>query len=173
MRHIFVQIAALSALASCGGRDPVADQANNTANLTAVVRSANATAEAAQDRAAAPPADGRTPATPPQGSADAAPAGPIPSALRGRWGLTPRDCTSALGDAKGLLVINADELRFYESRAVPTSRASSTPASISGEFGFTGEGQKWSKTETLELKGDKLVRTETSPMASYTYARCK
>jgi hypothetical protein len=161
------------ALAGCGGRDPVADNANDTANLGAVMREANATAEAAQDRVAAPPADGRTTATPPQGSADAAPAGPIPSALRGRWGLTPRDCTSALGDAKGLLVIGSDELRFYESRAVPASGVTATANSIAGNFNFTGEGQKWTKSETLERKGDKLVRSESKPMASFTYARCE
>ena len=157
------------ALAGCGGRDPVADNANDTANLGAVMREANATAEAAQDRAAAPPADGRTTATPPQGSA----AGPIPSALQGRWGLTPRDCTSALGDAKGLLVIGSDELRFYESRAVPASGVTATANSIAGNFTFTGEGQKWTKSETLERKGDKLVRSESKPMASFTYARCE
>ena len=43
---------------------------------------------------------------------------------------------------------------------------------IGADFEFTGEGQSWTKFETLQLKKDKLVRTESSPMASFTYARC-
>jgi hypothetical protein len=86
--------------------------------------------------------------------------------------MTPADCTSTKGDNKGLLVISADRLTFYESRAVPARNVSAAKDSIGGDFTFTGEGQSWSKFETLQLKKDKLVRTESSPMASFTYARC-
>ena len=96
----------------------------------------------------------------------------IPAALQGRWGLAPRDCTSTLGDAKGLLVINDHELRFYESRAVPKADIDADASSIHGYFAFTGEGQEWTKYEALELQGHMLVRTESTPMASFTYARC-
>ena len=82
------------------------------------------------------------------------------------------DCTSTRGDAKGLLIIGPSEVRFYESRAVPENAQSGTD-SISGDFSFTGEGQTWTKFEALELKGAELVRTESNPMASFTYARCK
>jgi hypothetical protein len=30
----------------------------------------------------------------------------------------------------------------------------------------------WKKYEALELRDNKLVRTESSPMKSYAYARC-
>jgi hypothetical protein len=96
----------------------------------------------------------------------------IPAALHGRWGLNPADCTSALGDAKGLLVINAGELRFYESRAVPAADAGGDSNSISGNFVFTGEGQSWVKYEALKVDKGVLTRTETKPTASFSYAKC-
>lgn len=172
-----VTCALILTIAACGRQNPVADNANNTGNLVAVVDQANATANAARA------ADGKPPATPPPAfpaaaSPTGAPppasatAGQIPAGLQGRWGLTPADCTSALGDAKGLLVVTAGELRFYESRAVPSARAQVYGGSISGNFDFTGEGQRWTRYESLKRSGDKLTRTETNPAASYTYAKC-
>ncbi|WP_458388096.1 hypothetical protein [Sphingomonas sp. F9_3S_D5_B_2] len=118
---------------------------------------------------------------PPTNQADvqAAPAGTtaqassaLPAAMRGRWGLTPMDCTSTNGDAKGRLEIGPNELRFYESRAVPTSDVHFEPTSAAGTFNFTGEGQTWTKYEALKLQRDLLIRTESNPTASFTYAKC-
>ena len=39
-------------------------------------------------------------------------------------------------------------------------------------FAFTGEGQEWSRYQSLERQGDKLTRAERDPNASYTYLRC-
>ena len=97
----------------------------------------------------------------------------IPASLQGRWGLSPMDCTSKRGDAKGLLVIGPAELRFYESRAVPGRDVQNGTDSIIGNFTYTGEGQTWTKFEALKLNGEELVRTESNPVASFTYARCK
>ncbi len=94
--------------------------------------------------------------------------------FHGRWGLTPGDCTSTRGDAKGLLIVAADKLTFYESRAVPKGNVETSADSFSADFAFTGEGQSWTRYQSLELqKGGKLVRTESGPMASYTYAQCQ
>ena len=152
----------------CAERDPVADEANNTAGLPSVDNVAGATN-------GTPSADGSAPtnvATTPAGSSPS-PAAAIPAALHGRWGLTPGDCTSTRGDAKGLLVVTAGRLSFYESRAVPTRNVQASADSISADFAFTGEGQAWTKYQALTLEDDKLVRTESSPMASFTYARCR
>ena len=100
------------------------------------------------------------------------PAAAIPAALHGRWGLTPGDCTSTRGDAKGLLTIGADELRFYESRAVPAAKLETSADTISGDFAFTGEGQSWARYQALELQKDRLVRTERDPTDSFSYVRC-
>jgi len=173
----FFSSALILAVAACGRQGPVADQANNTGNLIAVVDQANATATAARTEAgkappppAAPPAAAASPTgAPPPGPR---PSGPIPAALQGRWGLTPADCTSTHGDAKGLLVITDGELRFYESRAVPAAGAQIDAGLISGNFDFAGEGRTWTRYEALKRAGDKLTRTETNPAASYTYAKC-
>ena len=149
----------LLALSACGGNDPVDDQANNVEGLPTL-------------NTPAPSPTGGPPANAVQENAPTAPAGTIPAALQGRWGLSPGDCTSSLGDAKGLLVVSPSELRFYESRAVPTANAQASSDSIEGDFDFTGEGQKWTRHESLEVRDDKLVRTERNPVASYSYARC-
>jgi hypothetical protein len=154
-----VAFALMAAVVACSGRDPVADGANNVAGLPA-------------DNSGTASPDGSPPANASAPQASSAAAEKIPAALQGRWGLTPGDCTSALGDAKGLLVVNDSELRFYESRAVPGTDAQADGDSISGTFDFTGEGQSWSKFEALKLQGRDLVRTETKPAASFTYAKC-
>lgn len=154
-----IALALMATIVACTRRDPVAEGANDTAALP----SPNASTASPDG---APPANATEPAIP------SAPSEKIPAALQGRWGLTPGDCTSPLGDAKGLLVVNDSELRFYESRAVPGADAQADTDSINGTFAFTGEGQSWSKFEALKLQGRDLVRTETKPAASFTYAKC-
>jgi hypothetical protein len=162
LRLPFLSLALIIAVAACGKQDPVA---NGASKITAVP---GGSSRPAPTPAGGPPVE----ATAPAAAAAATSAAAIPAALRGRWGLAPADCTSALGDAKGLLVINAGELRFYESRAVPSPGVESDSNSIGGNFRFTGEGQSWTRFEKFELQGDKLVRTESNPAASYTYAKC-
>ncbi|HEY6048748.1 MAG TPA: hypothetical protein VIV07_06855 [Sphingomicrobium sp.] len=151
----------LIAVAACGKRDPVASDANKVTDLPGSPRPAPSPAgEPPANQATAPATQAETPRS------------AIPAALQGRWGLAPADCTGALAAAKGLLVISGDELRFYESRAVPADGVQTDSQSISGNFNFSGEGQSWSKFETLELQKGKLVRTESNPTASFTYAKC-
>jgi hypothetical protein len=154
-----ISCALVLAVAACGGRNPVDANANSTAGLPDLNKSAPSTS--GEPHADTKPA---TPLPPPSVH--------IPAALQGRWGLTPADCTTSLGDAKGLLVINGDELRFYESRAVPAQRAQTDPDSISGQFAFTGEGQSWTRYEALKVDKQRLTRTEANPTASFSYAQC-
>jgi len=159
IRVPFISCLAFLAIVACSGNDPVDDKAGRTAGLPDI----NATAPSA----AGEPHKDTVPAKPLPAAATA-----IPAALQGRWGLTPADCTSSLGDAKGLLVINGNELRFYESRAVPIDGTAADDNSISGDFAFTGEGMSWTKFQSLRLQGPELVRTENNPAASFTYAKC-
>ena len=163
LRVPLVACAFIVTIAACSGRDPVADNANAAAALPVPAN------DTAPSPAGGPPQKQTAPAAispaPPSSAV-------IPAALQGRWGLTPADCTTALGDAKGLLVINSGELRFYESRAVPAASAQSDADSISGDFHFTGEGQSWTKYEALKVDKQKLTRTETNPTGSFTYAKC-
>jgi hypothetical protein len=149
-------------IVACGGRDPVAAEANDTAGLPAIN-------EPAPDATGSPPADAARPAN---SAALPAAASKIPAALHGRWGLAPADCTSTRGDAKGLLTISADDLRFYESRAIPGPNVEGDADSISGDFAFSGEGQTWTRYQALKVRGHELVRTEINPAASFTYAKC-
>ena len=151
-------------LLACGKRDPVAD------NVAAVSLPPPANDSAPNPTAAPPENKAQSAAAVPSTPASAA--ARIPPALQGRWGLAPADCTSTRGDAKGLLVISGSDLHFYESRAVPSPGAEVRGDSIRGTFAFTGEGESWTRFERLERNGANLVRTESNPAASYTYAKC-
>jgi hypothetical protein len=161
LRFVFplIVLTGVMTAGACSGSDPVADEANNAAATpaqeNAIVPEVNADSASGSSEVATPP-DSRT----------------IPAFLHGRWGLTPADCTSTRGDAKGLLVVSADQMKFYESVGKPAGELEISPDSASGDFAFTGEGMTWKKYQALELQNGKLVRTESSPMASFTYARC-
>jgi predicted small lipoprotein YifL len=174
-RSLLAIAALLLPLAACGSGGPVAQEANND---LAQLPSANQVAGATVGTASA---DGSAPANvaSPGGraaltSGDTATASEraIPAALQGKWGMSPDDCNSTRGDAKGLLTIASDGLRFYESQAHPARNVKRTEESISGDFDFTGEGQRWTKFQSLALQNQILVRTESSPMASFNYVRC-
>lgn len=165
IRFIFpiVTIAAIMTMGACAKQDPVDDDANNVAATQAEID------VLPPDESSATPNNELE-----SGVGDpAAPANSkIPASLHGRWGLTPGDCTSTRGDAKGLMIVAADNLKFYESSARPSGNLKTSANSASGDFAFTGEGMTWKKYQALELQSGKLVRTESDPMASYTYARC-
>jgi hypothetical protein len=156
----FISCALILAIVSCSKPDPVA-------NDVKAVNLPLPTNHEEPDPTALPPQNS---AAPKPVSLDAI--RKIPPVLQGRWGLTPADCTSTRGDAKGLLVVTANDLNFYESHAIPAADAQADSSSINGHFNFSGEGQNWSKYEALKKTGDKLTRTETNPAASYTYAKC-
>lgn len=106
------------------------------------------------------------------------PAAGIPSQVRGRWGLVPADCTSQLGDAKGLMEVGADRIEFYESVAELGEVAERGPNRIRAMFAFEGEGQQWSMDMVLEAQGDgsTLLRRDFGPDAApepLRYQRCR
>ena len=101
----------------------------------------------------------------------------IPAAVRGRWGLVPADCTSTMGDNKGLITIDATTIKFYEARAKLDVVKEVRESRVLASFKFTGEGQEWTRDEELDLRNDgkELVRTEHGPEAMpepLVYTRC-
>jgi hypothetical protein len=105
------------------------------------------------------------------------PANAIPQAVQGRWGLAPADCTSTRGDAKGLLVIDATTLKFYESLATLGAIEDVDDDGIEATFAFTGEGQNWALDLDLEVKdgGKTLIRKDNGEGAApepLKYTRC-
>lgn len=164
-------LAGALAIAACGASGPVAEDAQNVTALPSVDTVAGG-------RDGVPSADGGAPANAAMGPTAAEPANSsaaaaIPAALHGHWGMTPGDCDVATGAAKGHLVVSADGLRFFESRAVPIGNVEASDKSFSADFAFSGEGQNWKKYQAVTLDDDRLVRTESSPMASFIYARCR
>lgn len=159
-RNIAFAACLLFALAACK-QAPDAEPAND--NPDAPVREIETL----------PPDETVPPANAAENGADAAEAaGPIPPAFRARWGITPADCTSTRGDDKGLLTIGPDTLRFYESRAKLTRVIGNWPEKLKAEFAFTGEGQSWTKVETLSLTGSSNVLIRQEEGAEFRYRRC-
>lgn len=131
---------------------------------------------AAQDAArASDPAMAQAGAT---SSADQSGSGDIPASVRGRWGMVPADCTSTAGDAKGLLIVSARELKFYESVAKLGEVKERTDMRIRGTFTYSGEGQTWTQDVVLDVQdaGNTLIRRDYGPDAQpgpLQYTRCK
>lgn len=88
----------------------------------------------------------------------------IPEEMQGRWGLVPADCTSTRGDAKGLIEVTGESIRFYESTGTLDTLAEGErePGTFRATYAFTGEGQEWSRDMQLAVSddGSALTRTE-------------
>ena len=100
----------------------------------------------------------------------------IPEQLRGSWGMVPADCTSTRGDAKGLLVVDATTLKFFESVGKLGAIAEASDTRIRASFDFTGEGMTWQREETLELQDGALIRSDAGQDAApgpFKYTRCQ
>ena len=152
------------ALIACQQADPnniAIDEANNAAATEVETLPPSNTAATNADSAA-------TPATLSTS---------IPAQFHGRWGLTPADCTSTMGDAKGLLTINDARLTFFESKGTLDKVLGATASSFDANYRFLGEGQSWERVERLKLVNDKLNRrtdaqTGQEPPVNLTYKRC-
>ncbi|WP_159983129.1 MULTISPECIES: hypothetical protein [unclassified Novosphingobium] len=101
----------------------------------------------------------------------------IPQAARGRWGLVAADCTSTRGDAKGLLEVSADQLKFYESVAKLGTIKEAGESRIRATFLYSGEGQSWTQDVVLDAQGDgkTLIRRDYGKDAMpgpLKYTRC-
>lgn len=123
-------------------------------------------------------ANGAAPAV----AAEQVPVTAIPTAFHGRWGMVEGDCTSTRGDAKGLMVIGRDSIRFYESVAKPAQLTLVGDRRIDGNYTATGEGQTWTMLMQLVLSadGNSLTRTvdegDSAPSPGgnrFTYRRCR
>jgi hypothetical protein len=164
-----IPLALLLGAVACSRNEPVDEEAENAANLDAVVAEANAAAEAVHEKAdETPPAPGTNQSEPVL--AQPTPGDIIPAHYQGRWGMVPADCTSTRGDAKGLMTIGDTSIKFYESTATLTERRPAKATSFSGLFAFRGEGQAWEKVMTFTRAGDMLKRADKD--GSFTYRRC-
>ncbi|HVL79924.1 MAG TPA: hypothetical protein VM346_11660 [Sphingomicrobium sp.] len=100
-------------------------------------------------------------------------AGVIPAPLHGLWAMTPADCDRPTGGAEAFIEVRGGELRFQDKTGWPTADAQTTDRSISGNFAFQEGSERSTRFQSLQLRDEKLIRTESDPMRSYTYARCR
>ena len=125
------------------------------------------------------PANAAASASPAAGTAAETAALPksIPNAMVGRWALVPADCTSTKGDAKGLMIIGAATIRFYESTANLAKVTERTDTMLRAQYAFSGEGMEWQREMVLKVAGGgkKLIREEFGQDAAQgpmTYTSC-
>ena len=163
MKQIFAS-AMLLALAACqqDGDDNIAIDETNTANAVIETLPPDETVTNEADDADANAGDSTAGAL------------LIPAAFRGRWGMAPDDCTSTRGDAKGLIIVDEDSIKFFESQATLTKVTGSFPENFTGTFAFTGEGENWTNSQNLKLTGSSntLVRKQSDIAQPFTYKRC-
>lgn len=94
----------------------------------------------------------------------------IPAQYRGRWGMNANDCTPGRSDAKGLMTIRANSIKFYESVASLQEQRPAIATSFSGVYSFMGEGQQWERVITLTRTGNMLKRAQAD--GTFNYTRC-
>ena len=130
-----------------------------------------------QDTAPAPSPQPAPPAPAPDAQATGDTGTGIPSAIQGRWGLVPADCTSTRGDAKGLIAVSPRKIEFYESVADLGAVGERKADRMRGTFAFEGEGQQWTMDMLLAIQPDgSLLRRDFGPDAApepLRYQRCK
>ena len=101
----------------------------------------------------------------------------LPEEMRGRWGLTDADCARGAAESKGLMVVTARHLTFYDSRATLREVEHLGPEKVSAAFSYTGAGTTWTQDVALTLTEDegRLQRQEGGPDAEpvdLIYRRC-
>ncbi|KQT32635.1 hypothetical protein ASG29_12890 [Sphingomonas sp. Leaf412] len=97
----------------------------------------------------------------------------LPKDFQGYWGITPDDCELANTAATGRINIDADRIRFWESRATVVDVVSRSTYAVTVDLRFSGEGQTWQKRTEWKLEGGStaMVRTDAGA-APIRYQRC-
>lgn len=168
MTRMMTGVAAAALLAACSGQN-AADYNRVEVPEREAEAQAAIDAAAAQNGAASTARLGVPVATP---TPAAARGRVIPVDFRGFWGMTDDDCELANTAAAGRIDVDGDTIRFYESKARVQSLRLDSPAALTLNLRFSGEGQTTLATENwlLENGGTMLVRRRDA--ASTRYKRC-
>ena len=97
----------------------------------------------------------------------------FPREMQGYWGRAPDDCELANTAATGRIDIEADTIRFHESRARVSAVAARSTYAVTMDLRFSGEGQTWQRRNAFRLEngGIALIRSEAGA-ADVRYQRC-
>ena len=96
----------------------------------------------------------------------------FPTEFLGYWGAGDNDCELANTAATGRLNIDADTIRFYETRARVQRLDRRSQQEVVADLRFSGEGQGFHARETYRLDAGGTVLIRTSPTATQRYRRC-
>lgn len=154
-------IAAVLLLAACGSSEDRADNGAGEETAVAPIEQTPANLYADPGNMVVPldpPGNAAAPAVLPNPAPS--PVAAIPMAFRGRWGIGLADCDATRDDAKGLMTVTADTLRFWESRARLAEARSEGATTLVATLSFSGEGQTWRESTRMVLQDDgrSLVR---------------
>ncbi|MHC9418156.1 hypothetical protein ACYZX9_06130 [Sphingomonas citri] len=94
----------------------------------------------------------------------------FPTDFLGYWGVSYDDCQLANTNATGRINVDADTIRFHESKARVQRLEQRSPYEVVADLRFDGgEGATWERRDrfTLEQGGTILVRTEAPNVQRY------
>ena len=96
----------------------------------------------------------------------------LPTDFQGYWGATPNDCELANVEASGRINIDADTIRFHESKARVVGIERRSPYQVVADLRFSGEGENGTARTGLRLEagGTTLIRTQDGE--AVRYQRC-
>ncbi|KTT73701.1 hypothetical protein [Sphingomonas endophytica] len=154
-------------LAACGGGTPDYNRVD--------VPEREAEAQAAIERSvaqngAASTARSGVPVTVP--SRTAARARAFPTEFRGYWGVTDDDCELANTSATGRINIDADTIRFYDTRARVQRLVPLSPQEVVADVRIAGEGPAFERRETYRLEAGGTMLVRIAPPTTQRYRRC-
>ena len=96
----------------------------------------------------------------------------FPTEFLGYWGAGDNDCELANTAATGRINIDADTIRFYQSRARVQRMDRRSPQEVAVDLRFSGQGQSFYAREVYRLDAGGTMLVRTSPTATQRYRRC-
>ena len=85
----------------------------------------------------------------------------MPEPFLGHWDFSEETCADPASEMR--LMIAANEIRYYESLAVPTDIVPNADGALMVEHSFSGEGEEWTEMLAYELSedGERLTVTQS------------
>ncbi|MBB6505598.1 hypothetical protein F4693_002590 [Sphingomonas endophytica] len=96
----------------------------------------------------------------------------FPAEFLGYWGAGNNDCELANTEATGRINIDADTIRFHETRARVQRMDRRSPQEVVADLRFSGKGQSFQTREIYRLDAGGTALVRTSPSATQRYRRC-
>ena len=96
----------------------------------------------------------------------------FPTEFLGYWGAGNNDCELANTEATGRINIDADTIRFHETRARVQRMDRRSPQEVVADLRFSGKGQSFQTREIYRLDAGGTALVRTSPTATQRYRRC-